>query len=61
MPQDVATAQPLSFSVKSLEKGEGQEWETLLEQEDGTAVTLTLTLEADTVRFSSIAHTSGSL
>ena len=61
VPQDVATAQPLSFSVKSLEKGEGQEWETLSEQEDGTAVTLTLTLEADTVRFSSIAHTSGSL
>ena len=61
VPQDVATAQPLSFSLKSLEKDEGQEWETLLEQEDGTAVTLTLTLEADTVRFSSIAHTSGSL
>ena len=33
----------------------------LLEQEDGTAVTLTLTLEEDTVRFSSISRTNGSL
>lgn len=61
VPQDVATAQPLPFSVKSLEKGEGQDWETLLEQEDGTAVTLILTLEEDTLRFSSISRTGGSL
>lgn len=61
VPQDVASARPLPFSVKALEKGEGQDWEALLEQEDGTAVTLTLTLEEDTVRFSSISHTGGSL
>ena len=61
VPQDVASARPLPFSVKSLEKGKEQDWTALLEQEDGTAVTLTLTLEEDTVRFSSISHTSGSL